>query len=65
MSVVAWILVGLAVFAICLLGFIIKRMRQADYLQRRADWSKVKPWDDEEDDDDWGQPPAPPGTPPR
>lgn len=65
MSAVAWAFVGLGVFAVCLVGFIVKRMQLAKRQEARADWSRVQTWDADDDDDDWGQPPAPPGTPPR
>ena len=57
MSAAAWVLIGLGVFLVCGFGFILKRVRLAREQEARADWSKVREWQDD-DDDDWGQPPS-------
>ena len=54
---VIWVLLGLAVFLVCGFGYILKRSREAEAQERRADWSRVRQWDDD-NDDDWGQPPG-------
>ncbi|WP_348674677.1 hypothetical protein [uncultured Abyssibacter sp.] len=55
MSAGLWVLIGLVVFVICGYGFVLKRLREAKAQEARADWTKVRQWDD---DDDWGEPPA-------
>lgn len=57
MSAGLWVLVGLVVFLICGFGFILKRVQLARKQEARADWSKVREWQDD-DDDDWGKPPS-------
>ena len=57
MSAAAWVLIGLGVFLVRGFGFILKRVRLAREQEARADWSKVREWQDDEDDD-WGQPPS-------
>ena len=37
------------------LSHALKRLREAKAQEARADWTKVRQWDD---DDDWGEPPA-------
>ncbi|MCK5860610.1 hypothetical protein [Abyssibacter sp.] len=60
MSVALWVLIGLVVFVICGYGFVRKRLQLAKQQEARADWSKVREWDD--DDDDWGKKPPDDGA---
>ena len=57
-ATITLILLLLALTFVCGALFVRQQNRKARKQEQRADWSKVKQWDDEEDadDDEWGKP---------
>lgn len=55
-TTVAIILLLLALTFVCGALFVRQQNRKARRQEQRADWSKVREWEDDEEDDDWSKP---------